>query len=382
MTRSDRYPKEGPALSSLIDHDAEAMRTVSPPDSPVLLSDASAALLDHEITVALEAFEGSAPLLGQMIQFHLGMIDSTGEPTTPEERLALQGKRLRPAIALLSAQAIGGNAEIAAPLAAAIELLHNFSLIHDDIQDRSPNRRHRATVWRIWGDAQAINAGDALFAVAHLTLLRTPLPDDRLRALLDLTRAFNTATLDIVRGQVLDVEFEGRSDVTPEQYLEMIRGKTAAIVRFAASGGAIVAGAGEASASLFAEFGEALGIGFQIRDDLLGIWGDNSDTGKTRGDDIRRRKQSLPLLLLRAAASPGDLARLDVLSREEEVPEAGIAEVFEMLDRYTIRRLVEGHIAAAHERAARAFDAVSTFASTAARTELMTLMHRLEHRNS
>jgi geranylgeranyl diphosphate synthase type I len=141
----------------------------------LLLNEKSQRLLDRTIDTALADLDESAPLLSRMIRFHLGVIDSSGELTTAEERRALQGKRLRPAVALLAAQAVGGSVESAAPLAAAIELLHNFTLIHDDVQDRSPNRRHRATVWRVWGDAQAINAGDALFAASHLTLLNTPL---------------------------------------------------------------------------------------------------------------------------------------------------------------------------------------------------------------
>src|ERR687889_270440 len=130
-------------------------------------------LLESEIDIALVSLEGDAPLMRIMARYHLGLSTSSGEPTDPETRQTVQGKRIRPLIAMLAAEAVGGAARDAAPIAAAIELLHNFTLIHDDIQDRSPNRRHRPTVWRIWGDAQAINAGDALFAAAQLALLRT-----------------------------------------------------------------------------------------------------------------------------------------------------------------------------------------------------------------
>ncbi|MEJ7838076.1 MAG: polyprenyl synthetase family protein, partial [Thermomicrobiales bacterium] len=210
-------------------------------------------LLDREIETTLNGLDGKAPLLAQMSKYHLGLIDSAGEATSADQQRALQGKRIRPAIAFLAAESVGGTPEEAAPLAAAIELLHNFTLIHDDIQDRSPNRRHRATVWRIWGDAQAINAGDALFAASNLTLLRTSSAHVSSDVLLELTRSFNKTTIEIVRGQVLDVGFEGRGDVTPGAYLEMIKGKTAAIVQFAAEAGAIVGGADEKRIARYAE---------------------------------------------------------------------------------------------------------------------------------
>jgi len=271
------------------------------------------AMIERELAVSIKALEGRAPLMAQMARYHLGMIDSVGNATEPEVRRAVQGKRIRPMLALLSCTAVGGDAATAGPLAAAIELLHNFTLIHDDIQDRSPNRRHRATVWRIWGDAQAINAGDAMFAAAQLTLLRIRdlgVPDSTVN---NLVGEFNRMTIEIVAGQVLDLQFEGRPDVSPDDYLSMISGKTAAIVRFAAWAGALVGAADPETANRFGAFGESLGIGFQIQDDLLGIWGTHDITGKDAADDIRRRKQSLPILMLRSAASDAELARVDLV---------------------------------------------------------------------
>ena len=211
-----------------------------------------------------------------------------------------RGKRMRPAVALLAAGAAGGDPRAAAPVAAAMELLHNFTLIHDDIQDESPTRRHRPTVWSLWGVGQAINAGDALFAAAHLPLYRLASSGVSARARRCVSlEAFDRMTIAIVEGQTLDLAFEARPDVSPGEYLEMIAGKTAAIVRFAAWAGALLGGADEAAASRWAEFGLALGLGFQVRDDLLGIWGAQEATGKAPADDVRRRKQSLPILILR-----------------------------------------------------------------------------------
>jgi geranylgeranyl diphosphate synthase type I len=313
-------------------------------------------MIEREIAIAIEALDGRAPLMARMARYHLGLTDSVGNPT---ERRAVQGKRIRPMLALLTCSAVGGDSAAASPLAAAIELLHNFTLIHDDIQDRSPNRRHRATVWRIWGDAQAINAGDAMFAAAQLTLLRirdTGVPDG---TVIDLLAEFNRIAIDIVAGQVLDLEFEGSPDISPDDYLSMISGKTAAIVRFAAWAGAMVGGADAETAGRLGAFGQSLGVGFQIQDDLLGIWGSRDVTGKDAADDIRRRKQSLPILMLRSRATDAELDRLNDLYRKDEIDADGVAEVLAMLDRYRIREQVTEQVRIHHDLASEALEALS-----------------------
>lgn len=317
------------------------------------------ALLVPALERALVEVDGNAPLLTTMTRYHLGMVDAAGTPTDAETRIAVQGKRMRPALAVLSAIAAGGEATHAAPIAAGIELLHNFSLVHDDIQDRSPNRRHRATVWRIWGDAQAINTGDALFAAAHLAVLQTDPTIASTGTILELAAEFNRMTIAIVRGQVLDLGFEGRGDVTPEDYLGMIQGKTAAIVRYAAWAGALVGGASPEIAARFGQMGLALGIGFQIRDDLLGIWGTTEETGKEVADDIRRRKQSLPILLLRAQASAEDTERLDTLYANDVIDEEGVGVVLALLDRYSIQEQVVAQVTAAHDEATAELEAIA-----------------------
>ncbi|HEU0164891.1 MAG TPA: polyprenyl synthetase family protein [Thermomicrobiales bacterium] len=311
------------------------------------------ALLAPPLEQALSEMEGNAPLLPRMARYHLGMVDATGAPTDLETRKLVQGKRMRPLLAVLSCLAVGGRAGDAAPIAAAIELLHNFTLVHDDIQDRSPNRRHRATVWRIWGDAQAINAGDGIFSAAHLAVLQTPHDMLPAESLFTLTAEFNRMTIAIVRGQVLDLGFEGRGDVTPDDYLGMISGKTAAIVRYAAWAGSIVGGAPEEVSDRFARMGLALGIGFQIQDDLLGIWGTSEETGKEVADDVRRRKQSLPVLLLRSQANAEDTELLDRLYANDEIDEPGIARVLQLLDAYDIQRQVVAKVEEAHDEASQ-----------------------------
>jgi geranylgeranyl diphosphate synthase type I len=307
------------------------------------------AALEPAMHAALSALDGPAPILPGMANYHLGFGDAEFRPATLTA--AQRGKRLRPGIAMLACGAAGGEPLKAASLAAAIELLHNFTLVHDDIQDQSPSRRHRATVWTLWGVGQAINAGDAIFAAAHRALYR--LRDEGIDAdlVIRLAEQFDTMTIQIVQGQSLDLGFEGRNDVTPADYLQMIELKTAVIVRFAAWAGALLAGADDERAELFGAFGLALGVGFQVRDDLLGIWGASEVTGKAAADDIRRRKQSLPVLILRDGASVADRARLDELFSANEIDEDGVREVLALLDRYQVRAEMEAQIAALHDGA-------------------------------
>lgn len=339
-------------------------------------------LLSREIDAALDALDGDAELMLLMARYHLGLSTSSGAPTDEETRQVVQGKRIRPLLAMLTAEAVGGSADDAAPIAAATELLHNFTLIHDDIQDRSPNRRHRPTVWRVWGDAQAINAGDALFAAAQLAVLRTHVVHDSDLTIRNLIEAFNRATIEIVRGQVLDIENEGRGDVTSDDYLTMIRGKTAAILRFAAWAGATVGGAAKEVADQLGEVGEAIGMGFQIRDDMLGIWSPADETGKDAADDIRRRKQSLPILILRESASEEDMERITELYKGEEIGEEGTAEVLAMLDRYDVASQTMAHVDAAHARAETALARALPDQDAPAARALQALITQLQARTS
>lgn len=344
--------------SSSLDDAIIIRNHVEPPEPEFSAAGLSSQELDQllapELEHALLEIDGQAPMLPRMARYHLGMVDSSGTAVPPETRLLVQGKRIRPLLAVLSCLAAGGTAQAAAPIAAAIELLHNFTLVHDDIQDRSPNRRHRATVWRVWGDAQAINAGDALFAASHLAVLHTSREVVSPETLLELVTAFNKMTIAIVRGQVLDLEFEGRGDIQPDDYLGMITGKTAAILEYAAWAGSLVGGASREDATKFANVGLALGLGFQIRDDLLGIWGAQADTGKEIADDIRRRKQTLPILRLRSIAAPEDSAILNDLYARDEIDEQGVVEVLQMLEKYGIQQQAAAEVKSAHERASNA----------------------------
>jgi geranylgeranyl diphosphate synthase, type I len=337
------------------------------------------ALIEPVLLDAVAALDGRTPLLSGMVRYHLGYV---GRDLRPLDRRPVdRGKRLRPAVALLAAGAAGGEPRAAVLVAAAVELLHNFTLIHDDIQDESPTRRHRPTVWSLWGVGQAINAGDALFAAAHLPLYHLASSGISAQLRLRLLEAFDRMTIAIVGGQTQDLAFEARPDVAPGEYLEMIAGKTAAIVRFAAWAGALLGGADEAAASRWAEFGLALGLGFQVRDDLLGIWGAQEATGKAPADDVRRRKQSLPILMLRERLEETERKELSRLFSAPNVDGMGVARVLSLLERQEVRQEVEAVIAGYHDRAAAALIDAAQPGSNRSRDHLLALVERLSSRS-
>lgn len=336
------------------------------------------ALIEPHVAAAVAALDGLSSQLSTMARYHLGWIDERSAPSN--NGAAGRGKRIRPSLALLSSAAAGGDPAAAAPLAAAIELLHNFTLVHDDIQDASPSRRHRPTVWSLWGAGQAINAGDALFAASQLALLRLTDAGTSPALTLRLARDFNRLTIEIVAGQVLDLGFEGRDDVAPADYLAMIGGKTAAIVEFAAWGGALLAGAPDDVAARFGAFGRALGLGFQIRDDLLGIWGTSESTGKATADDIRRRKQSLPIVILRQRVDASTRAELNDLYGRAEIDGPGIERVLALLAEQDVRAAVESEVRSFHDQARQALLAATGEAPNAARDALLGLVDALASR--
>ena len=221
-----------------------------------------------------------------------------------------QGKAVRPTLCLFACEAVCDSWSPALPAAAALELIHNFSLIHDDIQDGDIERRHRPTVWALWGQAQALVAGNAMRSLADLTALRLTdrgvRPERALGASLLLTDGY----LEMTRGQCMDLAFEGSDEIGLDDYLTMISCKTGALIRCGMEMGALIAtgvtGVTD-SMSSFANCGRYLGLAFQIRDDMLGIWGDETSTGKAVGNDIRRKKKSFPIVYALSVA--GEAAR-------------------------------------------------------------------------
>ena len=226
-----------------------------------------------------------------LMRYHLGWEDAAGNAIA-----AAGGKMLRPALCLICCEAAGGDARAAMPAAAAIELLHNFTLIHDDIEDGSETRHGRATVWRVAGVAQAINTGDGLFVLARRALLDMEGAGVPAERVLRAVRTLDEACVELCEGQYADIGFETRARVTQAEYEAMIAGKTAALLGASAAIGAIAGGADDVTAAALGACGRLLGLAFQVQDDVLGIWGEESVTGKPVADDIRSRKKSYPVV--------------------------------------------------------------------------------------
>ncbi|MDV6278305.1 family 2 encapsulin nanocompartment cargo protein polyprenyl transferase [Rhodococcus erythropolis] len=218
--------------------------------------------------------------------YHFGWLDRQGGPDC-----ASSGKMLRPALVIAACKAAGGRAESSMDAAVAVELVHNFSLLHDDVMDADATRRHRPTVWSIFGVSNAILVGDAMLALAGKVLADNPIPE--------ATRAvswLNSDMLALCAGQYADLAFEQRSDVDLDECVAMARGKTGALVGCCCAMGALFAGANSTTIDQFRTFGMELGLAFQLVDDLLGIWGDSTVTGKPVRADILIRKKSLPVV--------------------------------------------------------------------------------------
>ncbi len=255
------------------------------------------------------ALQGDAPLRS-LLRYHTGLEDEHGMPTSAT------GKLLRPSLVLFVAEQLGASLEAALPSALGLELIHGFSLIHDDIQDRDRIRRGRPAVWTICGIEQAINAGDLMHALAiSIALESSP----------SAVGCLIQATQEMIEGQCRDLEFE-RREVTAAEYLAMIDRKTGSLLRCAFELGGIAAGVNGHVRRDLAGLGRAVGRAFQIKDDLLGIWGEDNVLGKAIGSDIRRQKKTLPVVLLFEHAEREAEATLERLYGGEEAPEAEIAE--------------------------------------------------------
>jgi geranylgeranyl diphosphate synthase type I len=239
--------------------------------------------------------------LYRWVRYHLGL-----------DGAVKRGKRLRPLLGLLAYQSIAGEHQRALPGAAAVEMGHNFSLVHDDIQDASPERRFRPALWTLTGVPQAINTGDALFTLSRLALHRLSSLGFSDRKVLDLMRLYDETCLALCEGQYLDIRNAERAGwPSVDEYFDMIGRKTAALIAGSVQAGAMLATDDQAVIGAYRSFGWALGLAFQLNDDLLGIWGDDDEavTGK-EPSDIEARKKTLPLIHALEHAGAADRARL------------------------------------------------------------------------
>ena len=270
-----------------------------------------------------EAVAKLSPGVRQVAAYHMGLVDADGRPSGDGA-----GKAVRPALTLLAAEAAGAEPERVLPGALAVELVHEFSLLHDDVMDRDRERRHRPSAWALFGIGPAIVAGDALLALSQDVLLHA---DGK--AGVAAATVLLTATERMIEGQGQDLGFESRLDVSVDECLAMVRNKTGALLGCAGAIGGILAGAPPAIVRSLEAFGEHLGIAFQATDDVLGIWGRSEETGKPVASDLRDRKKTLPVTwtLERgdgcaarlAAAMQGPISEEDVRASVEALDEAG-----------------------------------------------------------
>jgi geranylgeranyl diphosphate synthase type I len=282
------------------------------------------------ISAALRAeLAGKSLPLYDALRYHMGWVDEHGKPSDSGG-----GKAFRPTLCLLSCEAAGGLPERALPAAVALEFVHNFSLIHDDIQDRDRTRRGRPTVWAIWGIPVAVVAGDAMLKVADLAAGALAGEGASADAALEAEEALTRGYLRMMEGQYLDIEFETRETITIQEYLDMIERKTGALIETAVYLGPLVAGQAKPDRKLAEGLrivGWELGRVFQIRDDILGVWG-GPKTGKPVGADIQRRKKSLPAVHALGAATGAPAAELHAIYKKSDLAGSDVERVLEIMD--------------------------------------------------
>jgi geranylgeranyl diphosphate synthase type I len=260
-------------------------------DTSEALLSRSRVVVEPALRQAIDTLPGS---LRHVAGYHFGWWDAQGSPES-----AGSGKALRPALTLLAAEMVGGSAEQAVHAAVAVELVHNFSLIHDDVMDSDAVRRHRPTVWKVFGSSAAILAGDALLNLAFEVLASGGHPQARAGH-----RLLSAAVTELLEGQADDLAFEQRDNVVLAECLSMAKRKTGALLDCSCGVGALFGGGTAEQVESLRSFGANLGLAFQIVDDLLGIWGDPARTGKPVYSDLRSRKKSLPVVAALGSASP------------------------------------------------------------------------------
>jgi geranylgeranyl diphosphate synthase, type I len=282
---------------------------------------------EGEIVRLVQDRDPSTHGLYEMVRYHLAL-DGSG---------ASGGKRIRPLLGLLAYASIAGDHRKALPGAAAVELGHNFSLVHDDIEDGDRERRHRATLWTMHGVPQAINTGDTLFSLSRIALHRLTdlgFPDAKV---LRLMRLYDETCLALCEGQYIDIATSESDELmSVERYLDMIGRKTAALIAGSIEAGALLATDDEEVIGRYRQFGWALGLAFQINDDLLGIWGAERSTGK-EPSDVAHKKKTLPVIYAAEHAGPEDRARLLALYAKLDPSEPELAEIVQILERVGAR---------------------------------------------
>jgi len=319
------------------------MTTTSPDiDLAELIADT-----EGEIVRLVQDRDPSTRGLYEMVRYHLAL-DGSG---------ASGGKRMRPLLGLLAYASIAGEHRRALPGAAAVELGHNFSLVHDDIEDGDIERRHRPTLWTVHGVPQAINTGDTLFSLSRIALHRLSdlgFPD---RTVLRLMRLFDETCLALCEGQYLDIAMSTSEELmSVDTYFDMIGRKTASLIAASIQAGAMLATDDDEVVARYRSFGWALGLAFQLNDDLLGIWGPTQTTGK-EPSDVAHRKKTLPVIYAWERATSEDRDRLATLFSEAEPSTADVEEIVAILERTGAREYTRDQARFYRDEALREIDA-------------------------
>lgn len=335
--------------------------------------------LKEQITAAMEAAfpqaDDRVSDLYAMAEYHLGWRNERLEPEQSDS-----GKLIRPRLCIIGGKLVGAEPAKVMPLAAAIQLLHDHLLVHDDIQDRSDFRRGRRTVWCIWSEALAINVGNALGAISRRALYQLLDMGVPAETTLEVMYRLEKTLLKIIEGQQIDISYENRLDLDENDYLRMIEYKTASLIAASSSLGALAGGGTAETVQLLEDYGMALGLAFQIQDDILDIWGKPDQTGKPLATDLYRRKKSLPVVYTLARVRGEDRSILFSIYARPQITEADVAFILELMNKCEAQQYAE-ELAIKHTaNAQKALDRLS-HGNPEAVQELQGLLETLLHRN-
>lgn len=330
---------------------------------PPQILERARALVEPSLRRAIDQLD---PQIAPLALYHFGWADAHGQPV----KNGSGGKGIRSALAVLSAEAAGAPTEVGIPGAVSVELIHNFSLLHDDIIDDDAERRHRPTVWAVFSQGEAIIVGDALHTLAFDVLLGRATGSVASGV---AAARLASATAAMIAGQSRDMAFNERMDITPEQCLDMEADKTGALLGYASSVGAVLAKADAEVIGALESFGSKLGLAFQAADDLLGIWGDPAVTGKPVGNDLRERKKSFPVVVALSQQTEASEELASILSQNTTLSEAAIARATELVDQAGGK---ESASAAAHDYLNQALACIQTAPLAGAAVEELTHLAR------
>ena len=291
--------------------------------------------------------EGSAY---DVLRYNMGWVDADAKPIA-----ARTGKALRPTLCLLTCEAVGGDPTLAIPGAISVEFIHNFSLVHDDIQDHDEVRWGRPTVWSIWGKPKALVAGNLLRTVADQALWNLNEQGVDYTVATKVVHLLTKSYLSMIEGQYLDVAYEGHNDTGLTEYLDMISRKTGALISCSVHIGAVIGTKDALSIKAFQNFGRSLGYVFQIRDDMLGTWGEEKKTGKPVGSDIKRKKKALPIVHAMSQAKGTNQHQLKSIYAKNEISGPDVEVVLDIMTTVGSEAYAENLV---QEHGSRAMEAI------------------------